>query len=52
MREVNEVIAFCGIKCHECDAYKATVNNDMEERIRISEAWATKDYPLKPEDIH
>lgn len=48
---MKEVIAYCGIKCHECDAYKATVNNDMEEKLRIASEWSSDNYPLKPEDV-
>lgn len=46
-----EVIAYCGIKCHECDVYNATVNDNMDEKKRISQNWSTVEYPLKPQDI-
>lgn len=48
---MEKVIAYCGIKCHECPAFLATVNNDLEEKRKISETWSTEEYPLKPEDV-
>ncbi len=33
-------MAYCGIPCGECNAYKATVNNDDALRKQISEEWS------------
>jgi Protein of unknown function (DUF3795) len=35
-----EMIAFCGLDCSECPAYKATQSGDMEELARVAEEWS------------
>jgi len=37
------MIAFCGLKCHECGAYIATKENDDKKRKEIAELWS-KEY--------
>ncbi|MFH1943283.1 MAG: DUF3795 domain-containing protein [bacterium] len=51
--EPQEMIAYCGIKCHECGALIATKNNDDVKRKEVSEEWS-KQYGanIKPEDIN
>ncbi len=50
---MNELIAFCGLDCQECDAYIATVNNDNALREKTAKAWsALYNSPIKPEDIN
>ena len=50
---MNELIAFCGLDCKECDAYIATVNNDNALREKTAKAWsALYNSPIKPEDIN
>jgi len=34
------MISYCGINCAECEARKATVNNDDDLRARVAEKWA------------
>jgi hypothetical protein len=50
---MQEMVAYCGIVCTECPAYKATRANDNGARARIAEQW-TKEYhhPFKAEDIN
>ncbi len=50
---MTELIAFCGIPCHECGAYLATKNKDDNKRAEVAELWS-KEYKadLKPEDIN
>ena len=47
------VVGFCGIVCFDCPVFKATGNNDDEERKRVAELF-TKQYgrECKPEDIN
>ncbi len=50
---MEEMIAICGINCHECGAYLATINDDDQKRAEVAELWS-KEYKteLKPEDIN
>ena len=50
---MNEIIwAYCGLVCSDCEAYKATMNNDNELRAKVAEKWSTPDWPLRIEDIN
>jgi hypothetical protein len=35
---MEEMISFCGIGCHECDAFEATKNDNDKKRILIAMA--------------
>jgi hypothetical protein len=50
---MEEMISICGLKCHECGAYLATINDDDKKRAEVAELWS-KEYNIecKPEDIH
>lgn len=48
---MEELIAYCGLKCHECKAYRATKSNDEEEIERISKEWSTEELSFTPEEI-
>lgn len=50
---MEKMIAYCGLVCTDCDAFKATQNNDDNLRKQVAEKW-TKEYnhPFKPEDIN
>lgn len=37
---MNHMIAFCGLICTECPAYKATQADDDAARARVAEVWA------------
>ena len=48
-----EIVAYCGIVCSECPAYKATKNNDNKARAEVAEEWSKRyQHPFKPEDIN
>lgn len=48
-----EIISSCGLKCHECGAYIATVNNDDELRKKTAREWSEMhNSDIKPEDIN
>lgn len=44
---MENMMAYCGIICSDCPAYKATISNDMELKEK-----AAKDWGLKVEDIN
>jgi hypothetical protein len=50
---MDRMIAYCGLVCTDCDAFKATQNNDAALRAEVAEKW-TKDYtyPFKVDDIN
>ena len=46
-------IAFCGLNCEECEARKATVNNDNELRKKVAKLWSEwNQSEIKPEWIN
>jgi hypothetical protein len=50
---MTEIIrAYCGLVCSDCEAYKATMNNDNELRASVARKWSTPEWPLKPEVIN
>jgi hypothetical protein len=50
---MENLIAFCGICCNECEAYIATQNDDNAERTRIAESWSKQwKSEIRPEDIN
>ena len=36
---MSEHIAYCGLDCYKCDAYKATQANDTELMKQVAERW-------------
>ena len=50
---MDEIIAFCGITCHECGAFLATRDDNDEKRAEVAQLWS-KEFKadLKPEDIN
>jgi len=46
-------IAYCGLNCEECEARKATINNDNELRKKVAEEWSKmNNTEIKPEFIN
>jgi len=37
---MEEMISFCGIGCHECDAFEATKNDDDKKRRKVAKLWS------------
>jgi hypothetical protein len=35
-----EMIAYCGLDCSACPAFKATQSGDMDELARVAEEWS------------
>jgi hypothetical protein len=52
-KNMDRMIAYCGIVCTECPAFIATRENDDSKRKKVAEMWA-KQYKMnvKPEDIN
>ena len=36
---MEQLIAYCGLDCAQCDAYKATQNNDQALRVKTAAEW-------------
>ena len=49
---MEDMIAYCGLKCSNCDAYIATKNDDDELRKEVAERWFGEYVAdIKPENI-
>ncbi len=47
-----EMIAYCGLDCSKCDAFRATQTEDLEFKARIAERWSKElNREFTPEDI-
>jgi len=40
---MNKMISYCGLLCHECGAFIATLNDDNEKRAEVAKQWS-KEY--------
>jgi hypothetical protein len=50
---MGEMIAICGLPCHECGAFIATRDNDDAKRAEVAAEWSKMyDADLKPESIN
>lgn len=50
---MKEMIAFCGLGCHECAAFLATKENDDQKRAMVAQEWSRLfKVEIKPEDIN
>jgi hypothetical protein len=50
---MSEMMAYCGLLCSECPAYKATVADDMALRKETAENWSKMfGADIKTEDIN
>jgi hypothetical protein len=47
-----EQIAYCGIDCCKCPAFRATIDNDDTLREKTAKLFSTGRVLLKKEDIH
>lgn len=49
---MSEMIAYCGLDCSECKAFKATQTGDQEQKKQMAERWTHElKVEFKPEDI-
>lgn len=52
MFENNPILAYCGLNCKDCEAYKATQEKDVETLAKIAERWSEQDNAsYVPEDM-
>jgi len=50
---LKEMIAVCGLDCHECGAFLATQDNDDQKRAEVAQEWSRLfKVEIKPEDIN
>ena len=50
---MNRMIAYCGLVCDKCDAYKATVNDDWDLRVKTAVSWSElNNAQILPENIN
>lgn len=50
---MSEMMAYCGLMCSECPAYKATVADDMAMREKTAATWSEMfGGHVKPEEIN
>jgi hypothetical protein len=50
---MSEMIAYCGLNCSECRAFKATQAKDSERKKKIAKQWSEElKIQFKPEDIN
>lgn len=48
-----KLIAYCGLVCSDCEAYKATQQNDDNLRKQIAEKWSKKyGHEMKLTDVN
>jgi hypothetical protein len=49
---VDDMIAYCGLDCLSCRAYKATKENNLEKLKETAELWSVgESEKFRPEDI-
>ncbi|WXG45197.1 MAG: DUF3795 domain-containing protein [Candidatus Atabeyarchaeum deiterrae] len=49
---ISEMIAYCGLDCAECNAFKATQAKDSERKKQLAKQWTEGlNVEFKPEDI-
>jgi len=50
---MGRMIAYCGIICSECPAFRATQKDDDNKRKKVAEMWSKQfNAEFKPEDIN
>jgi hypothetical protein len=50
---MDEIIAYCGLACHECGAFVATRENDDQKRAEVARQWSRMfKADIKPENIN
>jgi len=48
----DEMLAYCGLVCTDCNAYIAKQNDDDELRRKTAEEWSKPGDPISPEEIN
>ena len=48
---MTELIAFCGLDCAQCPAWRGLARTREEERAKLAEEWSTETHPLIAKDL-
>ena len=48
---MTQVIAYCGLECHECEAYLATQANDSAKAGAVAAKWSTPEMSFSADDV-
>lgn len=49
---MSEMIAYCGLRCNECEVFKVSQANDYEQKKQIAKHWSDQfEAKFKPEDV-
>ena len=48
---MTELIAFCGLDCAQCPAWRGLARTSVEERARLAREWSTDRYSLTAKDL-
>jgi hypothetical protein len=48
---MTELIAFCGLDCAQCPAWRGLARTSEEARGEFAKQWSTKSYPLTAKDL-
>jgi hypothetical protein len=46
------MIAYCGLVCTDCNAFKATQTDDDALRKHMAKEWSSPEWPVDPADIN
>ena len=50
---MKPMIAYCGLDCEQCDAYLATIRDDLALREKTAKKWSELNHvTILPEDIN
>ncbi|MHA2391440.1 MAG: DUF3795 domain-containing protein [Promethearchaeota archaeon] len=49
---MEKIIAYCGLNCSDCSAYKATQKDDYPEIKKVAKQWSNETMSFKPEEIY
>jgi len=47
----DPIIAFCGLICTDCPAWRGLARTSAEERARLAREWSTEAFPLTAKDL-
>jgi hypothetical protein len=49
---MSDMIAYCGLNCEECKAFKATETGNLEWKKQMAKHWSDQsEFKFKPEDV-
>jgi len=52
IKMMTKMVAYCGLHCDECKAFKATQMRDYESKKQIAKHWSDQgEIKFKPEDV-